>query len=119
MTTTRRTAALASLLLAFVVLAGCKPVGLGDPSAVGVVAAVDVSVDTVGLSFVPDPGYEYFSGTIFFLEPGTDVRDSGWDPLDPTEIAAGATIEVWTAECAESFPVQCTVTNVRVVDPGP
>ncbi len=119
MTTTRRTAALAALVGAFLLLTACKPAGLGEPSAVGTVAAVDISVDTVSLSFVPDPGYEYFVGTIFSLEPGTDVRDSGWDPLDPTSIQAGATVEVWTAECAESLPVQCTVTNLRVVDPGP
>ncbi len=97
-------------------LAACRPIGTGEANAVGTVAAVAVSGDTVSLSFIPDTGYEYYSGTIFEVGPDVNVWDSGWSGIDATTIPAGATIEVWADVCAESYPVQCDVTGVRVVD---
>ncbi|WNM23826.1 hypothetical protein [Demequina capsici] len=109
------TARAAVLLLAVcATLAACKPVGIGDPEAVGTVAAVSVSGDVTSLSFVPDAGYEYFSGTIFHVPADVDVWDRGWNGMAASDIPAGARIEVWTDQCAESFPVQCGVTGVRV-----
>ncbi|MFV0632622.1 MAG: hypothetical protein ACK5NO_00855 [Demequina sp.] len=96
------------------VLAGCGSAGVPDrePEAVGAVAEVSEDSGTVYVLFEPDAGYEYFEGTTFAV--GAEVPLEGVD--DAGEVAAGDRLEVWTGPCAESFPVQCTVEGVRVLD---
>ncbi len=112
----RRPAVLAVPLVGLLVVSGCKPIGTGESNAVGTVASVAVADDVVSLSFIPDAGYEYYSGTIFDVGPEVGVWDADWGTMAATDISAGATIEVWAAVCAESYPVQCDVTGVRVLD---
>ena len=94
-----------------VVLSGCHMPGpAGDPQAVGSVAEVVAHADSTDLMFTPDEGYEYFEGTTFTIGPDVDVTG------DLSAIEAGDRIEVWTEQCAESYPVQCVVTELKILD---
>ncbi|WP_084038240.1 hypothetical protein [Demequina sp. NBRC 110053] len=105
---------LTAFALAALVLAGCGAPGIPDrePDAVGTVAGVLPGDEATGLIFLPDTGYEYFDQTAFTLIDST--------PLEGAEtrhdVAEGAHIQVWTDACAESFPVQCDVVAVQVLD---
>ena len=93
-------------------LAGCAagsddPRGSRDPDAVGTVAAVDTSGGGVSVGFIPDPGYEYFAGTIFAFDADGDLESASGEAAGPGDVAVGDRIEVWVEACAESFPVQC------------
>ncbi|MCB7136972.1 hypothetical protein [Cellulosimicrobium marinum] len=60
-----------------------------------------------------DPYYERMS-----LDLGdTLLVDRDGAALDPADVVTGDAVEVWVGEvCAESFPVQCDVEAVRVLD---
>ncbi|WP_062078199.1 hypothetical protein [Demequina globuliformis] len=99
---------------ALAILAACgSPLPQEDPAAVGTADAVVTSGDTVDVAFVPDAGYEYFEGTTFVL--GSEIPVGGVVD-DAALIASGDRLRVWTDACAESFPVQCIVTAVEVLD---
>lgn len=95
-------------------LAACgSPLPDTDPAAVGRADAVATEGDEVAVEFVPDPGYEYFEGTTFVIDGEVPV---GGAVDDATQIESGDRLHVWTDVCAESFPVQCVVTAVEVLD---
>ncbi|WP_061961756.1 hypothetical protein [Demequina flava] len=97
-----------------VALAACgSPLPESDPEAVGTADAVAAQDGDVAISFVPDVGYEYFEGTTFVV--GDEVPVGG-SAKAASDIEAGDAIAVWTDVCAESFPVQCVVTAVEVLD---
>lgn len=101
-------------LPALALVAGCgSALPEEDPAAVGTADAVVTSGDTVEVAFVPDAGYEYFDGTTFVLGPEVPV---GGAVDDAALISSGDRLHVWTNACAESFPVQCIVTAVEVLD---
>lgn len=96
------------------VLAACgSPVPERDPEAIGTADAVVTEGDVTRVSFVPDPGYEYFEGTTFVLTDEIPV-------VGAVDVAAaieeGDVLRVWSSVCAESFPVQCQVDVVEVLD---
>lgn len=101
-------------LLACALLAGCThpfnpPDRLSD--AYGTAAAVETSGGVTEVLFEPDAGDEYFEGTTFVLDDQVRV---GGKVSDASAIEVGDRIDVWTNECAESFPVQCQVEAVKV-----
>ncbi len=101
---------------AFLVLAGCSDGSTlpeREPEAVGTADAVVTEGDQTRVSFVPDAGYEYFEGTTFVLTDEIPVTGAVEDAAD---IAEGDSIQVWSEACAESFPVQCQVEGVEVLD---
>jgi len=69
---------------------------------------------------VDSEGDDYFQGMA--VEPGPDamLRHADGAPLGPQELAAGDEVRIWTASaCRESFPVQCDIQAMVVLDsPG-
>lgn len=113
-TSARVGAVLAAVTLTATLLAGCEAaLPSRQPDAVGTVGEVSTSDGVTVLSFVPDAGYEYFLGTLFWVEDSVNVVGPDGDETAASEIPLGARAEVWTEECAESFPVQCDVVAVR------
>ncbi|WP_084105740.1 hypothetical protein [Demequina sp. NBRC 110056] len=108
------TTATAAAALSVVALAGCGAPGLPDrdPEAVGAAAVVMQEDPVTAVVFLPDAGYEYFDQTAFTLDDSTPLEGVA----DRRDIAEGDRLEVWTGPCAESFPVQCDVVGVRVLD---
>ncbi|MFN3866365.1 MAG: hypothetical protein ACK4MD_06585 [Demequina sp.] len=106
-----------ALALACVVaLTGCGA-GAVTPDraadAVGSALAVQQDGAQVRVQFAHDVGYEYYEGTQFVLGDAVTVTGA----VDrPTAIRPGDRLRVWTAACAESFPVQCQVEAVEVLD---
>ncbi|SEJ21729.1 hypothetical protein [Demequina mangrovi] len=102
---------LATALLALS-LAACESRGddvreAREADAIGTVTSVEGDGDTVALGFAPDPGYEYFEGTVFeFADHGTLATADG-EAATAADVAVGDHLEVWVEMCAESFPVQC------------
>ncbi len=96
------------------VVAGCgSTLPEREPEAVGTASAVVTEGDQTRVAFLPDPDYEYFEGTTFVLTEGIPV---GGAVEAAADIPEGATIHVWSGPCAESFPVQCQVEAVEVLD---
>ena len=83
------------------------------PDAVGSATAVASAGAATRIEFAPDPGYEYFEGTTFVLDEDVTVTGAA---TDASAIEDGDRLEVWTGACAESFPVQCAVEHVEVLD---
>ncbi|WP_144016056.1 hypothetical protein [Demequina sp. NBRC 110052] len=111
-------AALAAVTLGATLLAGCEAaLPSRQPDAVGTVGEVSTSDGVTVLSFVPDAGYEYFLGTLFWVDDSVEVIGPEGVSVDASEIVLGAEVEVWTEACAESFPVQCDVVAVRWTGP--
>ncbi|MDN4474866.1 hypothetical protein QQX09_03230 [Demequina sp. SYSU T00192] len=107
----RPVVAAASLALA---LAACEARGGDDvrdsraPDAVGTVTSVEDATGVIAVGFAPDPGDEYFEGTVFeFAEQG-GLEGPGGEALGGSDVSVGDRLEVWVEECAESFPVQCS-----------
>lgn len=80
--------------------------------AVGAAASIDSDAGGVRVHFAHDDGYEYFEGTIFVLDDDVTVVGAA----AASDIAAGDRLRVWTTACAESFPVQCEVEAIEVLD---
>lgn len=110
-------------------LAGCASAAAqgddaGDPrdtrdaDAVGSVTSAGAGTDSILLGFAPDEGYEYFEGTVFDVPVASEwpMRDADMAVFDVAELEPGDRIAVWTGPCAESFPVQCQVEAVEVLD---
>ncbi len=87
-----------------------------EADAVGTAASVGLEESAVRVSFAHDAGYEYFDGTVFVLHDGVTVVGAASAASD---ITAGDRLRVWTGACAESFPVQCEVEAVEVLDLSP
>lgn len=102
--------ALASVLAASALAACGGPVPDREPDVTGVAAA---DGDALVLA---EPSDRYYEGMRLPTQ-GTAVVGPGGGP---TTLAAGDAVEVWVAgPCAESFPVQCEVGAVRLVEqPG-
>ncbi|MDN4481084.1 hypothetical protein [Demequina muriae] len=81
--------------------------------AVGAAASIDSDAGGVRVHFAHDAGYEYFEGTIFVLDDDVTVVGAA---AAASDIAAGDRLRVWTSACAESFPVQCEVEAIEVLD---
>ena len=117
---TSRALAAAGIGLAALSLSACEIFGVSvgggvpgrAPEAVGTAMQVTVSGETTSVLFAPELGYEYFEGTTFVLDADVVVTGAVADAAD---IVAGDRLNVWTQECAESYPVQCTVEAVEVL----
>lgn len=99
--------------LALAACAGGSSAPDRDPEAVGTVEVAEHVDGASRVGFVPDDGYEYFEGTTFVIDDAVTVSGAA---TSASAIEAGDRLEVWTAECAESFPVQCAVEHVEVLD---
>ena len=84
-----------------------------EPEAVGTATATESAGGATHVTFAPDAGYEYFEGTTFVLDGEVTVNGAA---TDASAIEPGDRLEVWTGACAESFPVQCAVEHVEVLD---
>lgn len=111
---TRAAAAAAALVL----LAACAPAVTypsREPDAVGTASDVTVA-GADGIRFVLG-GYAdgaYFYNAAITVGPQTTVGDAEGRPIDPQAIASDARVSVWVDACAESYPVQCAATALRV-----
>lgn len=111
---TRAAAGIAALL----VLGGCAPaVSLPErePDAVG--TATDVmaaSADSIRFTLTGYNEMDYFWHAVITVGPQTTVSDAAGRPVDPETIASGNQVSIWVEMCAESYPVQCTATALRV-----
>jgi hypothetical protein len=114
MTRPRLAALLTSLLLA-----GCA--GTADdgapavpdraPDVTGVVGAGERAGDPV----LVEASDAYYEGMGLLRGDPVVVRDG--TEVSPSELRDGTAVEVWTADaCAESYPVQCDVEAIRVLD---
>lgn len=60
---------------------------------------------------------EYFEGMTFFAYQVPIVTDDSGEAIGADKLTDGTTVDVWLlGGCGESFPVQCTVMKLRVVD---
>ncbi|MFW7413620.1 hypothetical protein [Demequina sp. SO4-18] len=91
--------------------AGSGPDGAAE--AVGEATSVETTADAVRVIFAPDPGYEYYERAVLTLGDEVDLI-GGADTVD--DISEGDRLRIWTRQCAESFPVQCRVDAVEVLD---
>lgn len=106
-----------ALLLTLALAAGCgdaaDDAAVPDraPDVTGVVATPGAAAEPV-LVDASDPYYEGMS----LLRGDPVVLGAGGDAA-PADLRAGVPVEVWTAgACAESYPVQCEILAVRVLD---
>lgn len=110
-------AALAALVLA-VGAAGCAPRDKNpgaEPAVEGVVA--DVVTDeggTVAFTLSGLDTGDYFFDARIAIGPDTTVTDAEGNELESSAVADGVVVEVWTDRCAETYPVQCVATAVRL-----
>ena len=113
-----RSALFATLVLAAFVVTACAPsVSFPDraPDAEGVAKAVVPSgEDTVGFVLAGYADGDYFNEAMITVGPETVVGDSEGRPIDPMALTSGSVVSVWVDVCAESYPVQCVATHVRV-----
>jgi hypothetical protein len=116
--TTRRSAALSLAVLVAVTVAACAPTVSfpeGEPDAQGVAkAVVPSSQDTVNFILTGYADGDYFHEASITVGPETVVGDSEGRPIDPMALMSGTVVSVWVDACAESYPVQCTATALRV-----
>ncbi len=114
---TSRALAAAGIGLAALSLSACGDLVSGAPSrdadAVGTAMQVTTGGGSTSVLFAPELGYEYFEGTTFVLDGDVTITGA---VTDAAQIVAGDRLNVWTQECAESYPVQCNVEAVEVLD---
>lgn len=82
------------------------------PEAIGAVASTTFGEDSVQVVFTPDAGYEYFAGTTFDIPFSAATAIDGETAVVLGDLKPGDRINVWTANCRESQPVQCDVEAV-------
>jgi hypothetical protein len=115
---TRVAVALTVIALTSLALTGCAPaVSFPDraPDAEGVAKAVVPSgEDTVSFVLTGYADGDYFNEASVTVGPETVVGDSQGRPIDPKALMSGTVVSVWVDACAESYPVQCTATHLRV-----
>lgn len=111
----------AAAIAAVAALAACGGDGDGDdarddraPDATGTVETVEDVAGGVELTFAPDPGGEYYDGARLRLAYGGGLQDADGAVIGTGDVAAGDRIAIWTDECAESFPVQCSDVLARL-----
>ena len=78
-----------------------------DPDAIGTVVSIEAGAGSFGVAFAPDPGYEYFDGTVFEFAEGGALQSATGEALTASDLAVGDHLAVWVDACAESFPVRC------------
>lgn len=104
--------------LAMFALAACAPtVSFPDapPDAEGIAkGVVPSSEDTITFVLAGYAEGDYFNEAHVTVGPETVVGDSQGRPIDPMALSSGAVVSVWVDVCAESYPVQCTATALRV-----
>ncbi|MEE6272260.1 hypothetical protein [Georgenia wangjunii] len=94
--------------------AGCSGAGGppgGDPETTGVVRTRD------GGAFLVESSDGYFEGMSLLGGDPLIYRGSDGAEIGAVGLEEGATVEVWIGgPCAESYPVQCDIEAVRVLD---
>lgn len=108
----RASLAVLGLSLLALMVAGCADPGAPDrePDVTGVVALVG----TPSAPVLTEPSDAYFEG-MSLLRGDPVLVDGEGRPVPYDQLQDGDAIEVWTdGPCAESFPVQCPVTALRV-----
>lgn len=86
-----------------------------DPAAEGVVADLNVLIEgAVSFTLTGLDERDYFFDAQITVGSETEVTDPNGALLVPTDISEGDVVEVWTDTCAESYPVQCRATAVRI-----
>jgi hypothetical protein len=114
----RLSARAAAGIAALLVLGGCAPaVSLPErePDAVG--TATDVmpsSPDAIRFTLTGYNEMDYFWHAVITVGPQTVLSDSEGRPMHPEAIASGNQVSIWVEMCAESYPVQCTATALRL-----
>jgi hypothetical protein len=63
---------------------------------------------------IDDDRYSYFADAVLSIDDDTVIGNQFGDVLSVTDLSAGDAVDVWTDACAESFPVQCRVTHLRL-----
>ena len=82
-----------------------------DPATTGVVRAGG------GGAVLVESSDSYFEGMSLGRGDPRFYRASDGAEIDAGELEDGDTVEVWIGEfCAESYPVQCDIVAVRVLD---
>lgn len=101
------------IALLLLVTAGCAAgprIPDRQPDVTGVVAGAGAP----GGPVLDEPSDAYFEGMSLLRGDPVVVGDDG-AALPPTEIQDGDAVDVWIdGPCAESFPVQCDVTALRL-----
>ncbi|MBN2176705.1 MAG: hypothetical protein JW722_03510 [Demequinaceae bacterium] len=82
--------------------------GPADPTGPGAVVLFTLIVNV--------DEYPYFENARLSFDSRTVIRTATGEVLTLRELASGMRVEVWTDICAESFPIQCFVTDVYVTD---
>jgi hypothetical protein len=115
---TRSPALVAVAVAAALALTACTPaVSLpeSEPDAVGIAkAVVPTGEDTVNFILAGYADGEYFHEASITVGPETAVADAQGRPIDPMALMSGTQVSVWVEACAESYPVQCVATAMRV-----
>jgi hypothetical protein len=63
---------------------------------------------------IDNDAYSYYSDAALRIDSTTVIGDQSGDVVDVSDLAVGQVVDVWTSACAESYPVQCGVTHMRV-----
>ena len=121
---TRTTAAAPAALAALLILASCGTTALfpaTESDARGTLApyAYDMSAtyspDTAIFRLtIEEDEYSYYTDAVLYIYENTVIGDEFGKTLGMGDLSAGMWVEVWTDSCAESYPVQCDVTHVRL-----
>lgn len=132
---TPRIATSLSFAFAALALAACaaatpsaseSPLPSGEPTSAGKVRAPDaegtifsasVGDGSVVVVLTADPGYEYYADAVLDIAPSAGSNGEDGITVDPTDLVAGDRIRVWTTICLESYPVQCGVDRVEIIEP--
>jgi hypothetical protein len=114
-------AALATVALLAAVTAGCADTGARgggsppdrEPDVSGVVAGTGEP----GGAVLAEPSDAYYEGMGLLRGDPLIVKGDDAQPVSPAELEDGQRVDVWTdGVCAESFPVQCGITALRLQD---
>ncbi len=107
-----RVAPLLGIVAVATLLAGCANEDRDardtrEPDAVGTVVSVEPEAGVIAVEFAPDPGYEYFAGTVFRFAEGGALESPTGEAMTGPDLSVGDHLEVWVESCGESLPVQC------------
>ena len=86
----------------------------GEPTVRGVLV-LDENTAMLRLTEPTDPYYERMAVR---LDDGIPVTTATGEPADPARVTSGVTVDLWISRgCNESYPVQCSIGAIRLVDP--